>query len=75
MTDLLEKAIAVVRTLPADKQDDLAHMLLTFAEDDKDVVALTPAEAADIAQAEAEAERGEFATDEDMQALWAKYRL
>ena len=75
MTDLLEKAIALVRTLPAEAQDDLAHMLLAYAENDQDVVHLTPAEVADIAQAEAEADRGEFATDADMQAVWAKYKL
>ena len=36
---------------------------------------LTPEEAADIDVSLAEAERGEFATDEEVRAVWAKREL
>ncbi|MDX7953014.1 hypothetical protein P7D22_17780 [Lichenihabitans sp. Uapishka_5] len=74
MTELLDRAIAKVRTLPLRAQDDLASMLLAYAEEnDATPVQLTTAEAAEIAEAEVEAQRGDFASVADMQALWAKY--
>jgi predicted transcriptional regulator len=36
---------------------------------------LTPEEAADTDASLAEAERGEFATDEEVRAVWAKHGL
>jgi predicted transcriptional regulator len=36
---------------------------------------LTPEEEADIDASLAEAERGEFATDEEVRAVWAKHGL
>ena len=36
---------------------------------------LTPEEKADIDASLAEAERGEFATDEEVRAIWAKHGL
>lgn len=36
---------------------------------------LTPEERADIDASLAEAERGEFATDEEVRAVWAKHGL
>jgi predicted transcriptional regulator len=37
--------------------------------------ALTPEEEADIDASLAEADRGEFATDDEVRAVWAKHRL
>jgi plasmid stabilization system protein ParE len=45
MTRLLESAVEVVRALPADRQDQLARMLLQFAEEDRRIVELDEAEA------------------------------
>jgi len=74
MTELLERAIARVRALPDAMQDDAAHMLLLFAgEEDGPVYQLTPEEEADLARSLAQAESGHFATDEQIQAVWAKY--
>ena len=75
MTRLLEQAIAAVRVLPDDVQDDLARMLLQFAGVEQPLYELTPEEAADIDASMAEAERGEFATDEEVRSLWAKHGL
>jgi hypothetical protein len=73
MTSLLEQAVATVAALPDDVQDEVAYMLLNFAGIKQPTYELTPEEHADLAEAEAEAARGEFATDEEVRAMWAKY--
>jgi hypothetical protein len=75
MTRLLEQAIETVSALPDDVQDDLARMLLQLAGVEQPLYELTPEEAADIDASLAEAERGEFATDEEVCAMWAKHGL
>jgi len=75
MTRLLEQAVAAVRILPDDVQDDLARMLLQFAGVEQPLYELSPEEAADIDASLAEAARGEFATDDEVRALWAKHGL
>jgi len=75
MTRLLEQAVAAVRVLPDDVQDDLARMLLQFAGVDQPPYEVTPEEAADIDASTAEAERGEFASDDEVRAMWAKHGL
>ncbi len=75
MTELLERAIARVRALPDAMQDDAARMLLVFAGEDQPVYRLTPEEEADLAESDAEVARGEFATDEEIRAIWAKHGL
>ena len=72
---MLEQAIDAVSVLPDDVQDDLARMLLQLAGIDQPPYELTPEEAADIDASLAEAERGEFATDEEVRAMWAKHGL
>ena len=75
MTRLLEQAVEAVSALPDDAQDDLARILLQLAGVDQPLYELTPEEAADIDASLAEAERGEFATDEEVRAVWAKHGL
>jgi predicted transcriptional regulator len=75
MTRLLAQAIETVSALPDDVQDDLARMLLQLAGVEQPVYELTPEEAADIDASLGEAERGEFATDEEVRAMWAKHGL
>ena len=70
MTRLLEQAVAGVRSLPDDVQDDLARMLLQLAGVEQPLYELSPEEAADIDASTAEAERGDFATDAEVRALW-----
>jgi predicted transcriptional regulator len=65
MTRLLEQAVEAVRVLPDDVQDDLARMLRQLAGVEQPPYQLTPQEAADIDVSLAEADRGEFATDEE----------
>ena len=77
MSELLERAVATMRGLPADTQDDIARLVLALAGDDEDetLVELTPEEDAAMARSEAAAARGEFATDEQIAAIWAKHGL
>jgi predicted transcriptional regulator len=75
MTKLLEQAVETVRGLPADVQDDLARLLLQLAGEDQPVVQLSAAEEASFDKSLAQADRGEFATDEQVRAIWAKHGL
>jgi predicted transcriptional regulator len=75
MTRLLEQAVEAVSALPDDAQDDLARIILQLAGIDQPPYELTPEEAADIDASLAEAERGAFATDEEVRAVWAKHGL
>jgi predicted transcriptional regulator len=75
MTRLLEQAVETVSALPDDVQDDLARLLLQFAGIEQPPYELTADEEADISASLAEAERGEFATDEEVLAMWAKHGL
>jgi predicted RNA-binding Zn ribbon-like protein len=72
MTKLLEHAVDGVRGLPAEVQDELARLLLQVAGEEQPVIRLTPEERADLADADAEIARGEFATDEQIRSMLAK---
>jgi len=74
MTELLERAVETIRALPPEAQDAVARFLLQLADDEPPVV-LTAGERAAIARSKAAAMRGEFATDEQIRAVWAKHGL
>src|SRR5271154_4460963 len=63
MTKLLEQAFERVLALPLEMQDQAARMLLAYAGDEEPILALTPKEEPDLIEAQAEMQRGEFATD------------
>lgn len=76
MTKLLDQALEAVRTLPADAQDDIARVMLQLVGSDaSETVALSTEERAVIAASKAAAERGEFAAEEQVRAVWAKHGL
>jgi hypothetical protein len=75
MTKLLERAVETVRGLPPEVQDDLARMLLQFAGEDQPLVQLTAEEESSFEESLAQEGRGEFATDEQVRAIWAKHGL
>ena len=56
-------------------QDDLARILLQLAGEDQPVIQLTAEEDASFEESLAQAERGVFATDEQVRAIWAKHGL
>ena len=75
MTKLLEQAVETVRGLPPEMQDDLARMLLQLAGEDQPVLQLSATQEASFDESLAQADRGEFATDEQVRAIWAKHGL
>jgi hypothetical protein len=74
MTSLLEQAVEKVQALPIEMQDEAARLLLAYAGDEEPTLALTPEEEADLIEAQAEMQRGEFANEEEVEAVLAKYR-
>jgi hypothetical protein len=75
MTELLEHAVDTARTLPPAMQDDVARLLLQFLGEEQPAIQLTPEEAATFAESRAQASRREFATDDQVRAVWAKHGL
>jgi len=76
MTALLERALEAARGLPPDAQDDIARVVLRLmGADDEAPVALTAEEQEAVAASKAAASRGEFATDDQVRAVWAKHGL
>ena len=74
MTKLLDHALEAARSLPPDAQDDIARVVLQLAgSDESEPIALLPEERLVIAVSKAAAARGEFATDEQVRAVWAKH--
>lgn len=78
MTELLEEAVAKVRKLPAQDQNEAAKLLRMFAEQgeepeelDREIDEETRAA---IREGLAQAERGEFVGEQDMAALLARFR-
>ena len=76
MTKLLERAMTKARALPPDMQDEIAHLVLIYAgeEDRRPVIPLSPEEDADLAEADAEVARGEFASDEEVAQMLARFQ-
>jgi hypothetical protein len=71
MTKLLDQALEAARSLPPDAQDNIARVVLRLAgADDESPAQLTPEEQAAIVASKAAAARGEFATDEQVRAVW-----
>jgi len=76
MTKPLEDAVEAARGLPAAAQYDIARVVLRLAgTDEAPPVALSSKERAAIANSKAAAIRGEFATDDQVRATWAKRTL
>ncbi|WP_411901845.1 hypothetical protein [Methylorubrum thiocyanatum] len=75
MTDLLDKAITAARNLPPEVQDAIARMVLSYAGEGEAVYRFTLEEEAEQDEADAAEARGDFATDEEVRAIWIKDRL
>jgi hypothetical protein len=75
MTELLERAVQTLRGLTPETQDALARILLQLAGDDPTIVRLSADEEASFKNSFSQAERGEFATDDEIRAIWAKHGL
>ncbi|MCZ7659499.1 MAG: hypothetical protein M5U07_17325 [Xanthobacteraceae bacterium] len=74
MSDLLERALAVVRRWPAARQDEAAELLLALDRLGADPHVASEDELAAVDEALAQAERGEFATDAQVEEAYARFR-
>lgn len=75
MTKLLDRAVEAARDLPPELQDDIARVVFQLAGNEEPPVPLSIEERAALDRSKAAAARGEFATDEQVQAVWAKHGL
>ena len=70
----IEAVFDRVRTWPLERQEDAAEMLLMMEEQGVAPYELSEEERIEIEAALAEADRGEFATDEEVEAVFNRYR-
>jgi hypothetical protein len=77
MTKLLERALKAARSLSPDAQDDIARLVLrlTGTDDGAPPMPLSSEERTAITASQDAAARGEFATDEQVRAVWNKHGL
>ncbi len=75
MTKVLEDAIEKVRMLPEDRQAYVAEVLEQIAAAGSDLFVVPDEHRAAVLEGLGQADRGGFATDEEMAALWKKCGL
>lgn len=75
MTKLFEQGIKAIRALPPERQDMAGQLLLGLAGISQPDYQLTPEQIEDVKRAIAQADRGEFATDDQVAATWKKFGL
>lgn len=75
MTKLLQQAMNRARSLAPDLQDEIARVVLSLVGDDDVGITLTPEEDAAIVRSMEAADRGEFATETQLRAVWTKHGL
>jgi hypothetical protein len=76
VTGLLDRALKAARRLSPEAQDDIARLVLRLAAaDDEPPVVLAPEEQTALDVCKAAAARGEFATEAEIRAVWAKHGL
>lgn len=73
MTKLLDKALELVRKLPADSQDQIARAMIDLAASDGEPEQIDPAHLSAVLQSLAQAKRREFATDEEIEAAFRRF--
>ena len=74
MTALLEHAYALARERSPDEQDRIARIILASVGDDDQEYVLTAEDRAAIAEGLAAADRGDFASEAEMEAVFARFR-
>jgi predicted transcriptional regulator len=74
MTELLEMAIAKLKELPEADQDMAAEVLISIMSKRDEPVQLDDETRAAVRQGIEQADRGEFVSDEDMAAFFARHR-
>jgi ribosome assembly protein YihI (activator of Der GTPase) len=75
MIKALEQAIEKVKKLPKERQEYAAEVLERIAEAGDEVYILTDEERRLVREGLAELDRGEVATEEEVRAVFDKYRV
>jgi hypothetical protein len=73
MTKLLEKALEVVRQLRPDGQDEIARAMFTLAGGEAELEDIDPAHLPDLLESLAQAKRGEFAINAEVEAAFLRF--
>ena len=73
MTKLLDKALELVRRLPADSQDEIARAMINLAAGSGEPEQIDPAHLSAVLEGLAQAKRREFATDEEIEAAFRRF--
>jgi hypothetical protein len=63
-----------VHSWPKERQEDAVRLLLAMEAEDTAPYVLTEEERTDLQEALLEADRGEFASDEEVEAVFARFR-
>jgi predicted transcriptional regulator len=71
----IDEVLDRVRTWSPERQEDAVRVLLQMEAAGTEVYRLSDEERAAIEEGMAEARRGEFATDEEVKALFDRYRV
>ena len=74
MTKLLDKAIASIRDMSDDDQDEAAELLFSLASRNRGPIAVDEETRKAIEEGRQQARRGEFATDAEMSAFFRRHR-
>jgi predicted transcriptional regulator len=72
MTKLLDEALEAVRRLPPDRQDEIAKAMLVLSEGDGEP-AVESAHLSAALEGLAQAKRGEFATEAEIEAIFRRF--
>lgn len=72
MESTVEKAVAALRKLPAERQEELAAAVVAIATLPNR--SYSPDEQTAIDEGLADADAGRFVTDDDLQATWARFK-
>ena len=73
MTKLLEQAFEAARLLSPEAQDEIARAVLNLASSDQEPEPLDPADLAAVLDGLAQARRGEFATEIEVEAAFRRF--
>jgi len=73
MTKLLDKALETVRRLPAGSQDEIARAMLHLAGQDEKPEPVDAAHLPAVLEGLSQANRKEFATDEEVEAAFRRF--
>ena len=73
MSKLLDKALEAVRRLPPEGQDAIAQAMLNLVGEEDLPEEIDPAHLPDVLEGLAQARRGEFASDAEIEAVFRRF--